>query len=44
MVIIIEEMESATDFQILDEVVCISIHANDLWKGINPFLLPPNGK
>ena len=29
-------MESATQVQTLDEVVCVSLHMNTLGKGINP--------
>ena len=34
-----KEMESATWVQILDEAVCISLHADALKKGMNPSIL-----
>ena len=34
-------MESGTLVQILDEVVCLSLCTNILWKGMNPSVLPP---
>ena len=33
-------MESVTQVQILEEIVCISLCANALWKGMNPSVLP----
>ena len=33
-------MSTVTRVQILDEAICISFHANDLEKGMNPFVLP----
>ena len=35
------EMELATCAQILDEAVCVSLHANTIRKGMNPSVLSP---
>ena len=35
-------MELATQVQILDEAVCISLCADTLRKGMNPFVLLPS--
>ena len=38
-------MELVTKVQILDEIVYVSLHANDIEKGMNPaFLLPTTDK
>ena len=38
-------MNMATEFQIMDDAVCISQSANTLGKGMNPtILLPAMGK
>ena len=34
-------MESATQDQILDKAICISLHDNALGKGMNPYVLLP---
>ena len=34
-------MELPTKVQILDDAVCISLYANILRKGMNPFVHPP---
>ena len=36
-----QEMDSVTQFQILDEAVCILNRVNSLGKGMNPPILPP---
>ena len=38
---IMEEMDTATRVQILDETDCISHSTNTLGKGMNPIILPP---
>ena len=35
------EMDTANQVQILEESVCISYRANTLEKGLNPNILPP---
>ena len=37
----LQEMDTATQVQILDETDCISHNTNILWKGMNPIILPP---
>ena len=34
-------LNQGTQVQILNEIVCISHSTNTLWKGMNPFLIPP---
>ena len=36
-----QELDTATQVQILDETDCISHSTNTLRKGINPIILPP---
>ena len=37
----LQEMDTATRVQILDETDCISHSTNTLGKGMNPIILPP---
>ncbi len=37
----VQEMDTATRVQILDEADCISHSTNTLGKGMNPIILPP---
>ena len=37
----LQEMDTATQVQILDETDCISHSTNTLGKGMNPIILPP---
>ena len=39
--VIVEEMDTATRVQILDETDCISHSTNTLGKGMNPIILLP---
>ena len=41
IIILLEEMDTATGVQILDEADCISHSINILAKGTNPTILPP---
>ena len=41
MVIVVGQMDTATQVQILDETDCISHRTNSLGEDMNPVILPP---
>ena len=40
-ILVLQEMDTVTRVQILDEIDCISHSTNTLGKGMNPISLPP---